>query len=531
LQQLTIDEESKYPEGAVSLRRNTYMDDILTGAHSLEAAEELRQQLTELCRAGGFPLRKWPANHAELLEGVPAEYRLQHDLRYWPHESHATLGLQWYPSIDSFSYAIPVVDMQTTTKLSVLSLTARLFDPLGWLAPVVARAKIFFQSTWLMGVDWDTPLDNRQSQLWDDFKGDLPRLAEIRVPRHLPVGPLATSVELHGFAGASERAFAAVVYLLTNTGNKEKQVSLVAAKTKMAPIKQVTLPRLELCAATLLVRLVGHVRSMIAEEAPVHLWTDSTVALSWIQGHPSRWQTYVANRVSEIQTALPGASWHHLPGTDNPADCASRGISPSELIAHPLWWQGPSWLRLGAPPRSTEVINPEDDELPERRARIQAAAVRPQPIEPKEITRFSSFTRLTRVITWCLRWRRRGQAAPAPAAAPSLAVALSAGELDDARQSLIRMVQAKHWSNELKSLAKGEPIARGSSLLKLTLFIDPQGNLRVGGRLRHSLLAYDAKHPVILSSRSHLTKLIIEAFHRKTLHGGVQLTLGAVRQL
>jgi len=159
-----------------------------------------------------------------------------------------------------------------------------------------------------MGVDWDTPLDNRQSQLWDDFKGDLPRLAEIRVPRHLPVGPLAISVELHGFADASERAFAAVVYLLTTTGDKEKQVSLVAAKTKVAPIKQVTLPRLELCAATLLVRLVGYVRPMIAEEAPVHLWTDFTVALSWMQGHPSRWQTYVANRVSEIQTALPGAS-------------------------------------------------------------------------------------------------------------------------------------------------------------------------------------------------------------------------------
>jgi len=76
LQQLTIDEESKYPEGAVSLRRDTYMDHILTGANSLEAAQELRRQLTELCRAGGFPLRKWFANHAELLEGVPAEHRL-----------------------------------------------------------------------------------------------------------------------------------------------------------------------------------------------------------------------------------------------------------------------------------------------------------------------------------------------------------------------------------------------------------------------------------------------------------------------
>lgn len=246
------------------------------------------------------------------------------------------LGLQWHPSIDAFSYAIPVVEIQTITKRAVLSLTARLFDPLGWLASVVVRAKILFQSTWLMGVDWDTPLDGRNSQLWEDFRRDLPQLSEIRVPRYVPTGPLSVSVEWHGFADASERAYAAVVYLLTTTGTKENQVSLIAAKTKVAPIKQVTLPRLELCAATLLVRLMDHVRPMIAREAPVHLWTDSTVALQWIQGHPSRWKTYVANRVSEIQTTLPGATWHHLPGIDNPADCASRGISPSELVAHPL---------------------------------------------------------------------------------------------------------------------------------------------------------------------------------------------------
>lgn len=241
-----------------------------------------------MCKAGGFPLRKWSANQAEILDNVPAEHRLQSDLRSWqPHESHATLGLQWHPSIDSFSFAIPEVEMPATTKRTVLSLTARLFDSLGWMAPVVVRAKILFQSTWLMGIDWDTPLDEHQSKLWEDLRRDLPQLSKIRVPRHVPTGPQNASVEWHGFADASERAYAAVVYLVATTGNRERQVSLIASKTKVAPIKQVTLPRLELCAATLLVRLISHVRSTISEEAPVHLWTDSTVALQWIQGHPS----------------------------------------------------------------------------------------------------------------------------------------------------------------------------------------------------------------------------------------------------
>jgi len=105
------------------------------------------------------------------------------------------------------------------------------------------------------------------------------------------------------------------------------------------------LPRLELCAATLLVRLVDHVQKLLnLQNRPVSLWSDSTVALGWIRGHPSQWETFVANRVSEIQTTLPDAQWRHVAGSDNPADCASRGLFPSELMDHPLWWRGPAWM-------------------------------------------------------------------------------------------------------------------------------------------------------------------------------------------
>ncbi|XP_050463467.1 uncharacterized protein LOC126857789 [Cataglyphis hispanica] len=326
LRQLADDEEVHFPHGSAALRQDVYMDDILTGAPSIEEAMDLQRQLTELCTAGGFPLRKW-------------------------------------------SIKVPIY-----TKRSVLSLTARLFDPLGWLAPTIIRAKIWFQSTWLQGVDWDTPLDEANAQQWSTLQEDLPRLEEIRVPRRVPIDHADARIELHGFADASERAYAAVVYARTETRHGETTIILLSAKTRVAPLRTVSLPRLELCAASLLARLVVHLRQTLGTGgAPIHLWSDSTVALGWIRGHPSRWKVYVANRVAEIQAALPGAHWHHLPGTENPADCASRGISPSELVAHPLWWRGPLWLSEGP----TSWPSSREEELIGDLPRLRVTPARP----------------------------------------------------------------------------------------------------------------------------------------------------------
>ncbi|KAM0726171.1 hypothetical protein ACS0PU_008252 [Formica fusca] len=338
LRQLADDEASRWPLGADALRRDVYMDDVLTGAPTIAEAKEMQQQLTLICRAGGFPLKKWSANSAELLAALPAEDLLQRAPRWWqPGESHSTLGLRWHPHEDSFAFSTPPLQLSTVTKRTVLSLTARLFDPKGWLAPTTVRAKIMIQATWLLGVDWDTPLPEGNVQRWQEFQIELPCLAHIRVPRGL-TGRTVYRREIHGFADASEKAYAAVTYLRTETVDGKIDVTLLSAKTKVAPLKQVTLPRLELFAATLLSRLVGHTgRVLEALDIPMHLWSDSTVALGWIRGHPASWKTYVANRVSEIQTSLPDAVWHHIPGRDNLADCASRGLSPRELVNHTLW--------------------------------------------------------------------------------------------------------------------------------------------------------------------------------------------------
>ncbi|XP_067205381.1 uncharacterized protein [Linepithema humile] len=523
LRQLADDEAENYPLGARALRGEVYMDDVLTGASTLEEACELQRQLARLCMAGGFPLRKWSSNNSVLLAGVPAEHRMQLELRDWrPHETQGTLGLRWHPATDEFSFAVPEATLVDVTKRSVLSFTARLFDPLGWLAPVVVRAKISFQATWLLGLNWDDPLDEAAGRQWHAYAEELPQLECLRVPRWLDVASSVDDAEVHGFADASERAYAAVLYIRIGCGDSWR-TSLISAKTKVAPLKTVSLPRLELCAASLLAKLTSQVCATLGlNRIPIHLWSDSTVALGWIRGHPTRWKTFVANRVADIQTRVPDALWHHVPGLENPADCASRGLSPGELVKHPLWWQGPPWLRTAPSTWPCDVATPDEDSWPEAKTLIHAARTAPAPVEePDELLRFSSLRRLLRVTAWCRRWLHRR-----PAAGRELTV----DELGEARLTWIRLVQAGAYKADLKALLQHLPLPTSSSLLRLSPFLDAEGLMRVGGRLKHSLLAYDERHPVILPGDSHLVRLMVESSHRCSLHGGVQMTLGAVRQ-
>lgn len=152
------------------------------------------------------------------------------------------------------------------------------------------------------------------------------------------MGPEYGPYELHGFADASEKAYAAVIYIRSSRNQSSPRINLVAAKTRVVPLKQNSLPRLELCAATLLTRLMICVTNVLnLPSCDVHLWSDSTIVLSWLQGQPYQWKTFVANRVSEIQTSLPSAKWHHVRTKENPADCASRGINGATLANYSLW--------------------------------------------------------------------------------------------------------------------------------------------------------------------------------------------------
>ncbi|XP_029171127.1 uncharacterized protein LOC114945863 [Nylanderia fulva] len=522
LQQLCADEGAQFPQGATVLRLDCYVDDVVTGADNLDDAVNLQTELRNLCMAGGFPLRKWASNHPEVLTGVPQEHRLQQGPHSWEGESHSTLGLRWRPQDDRFAFAIHPRPVSKFTKRRVLSETARLFDPMGWLAPVVIRAKILIQSTWLQQLDWDAPLPAKDARHWQQLLDQLPLLRHIRVNRWLSTDNDHSRLQLHGFADASERGYAAVVYLRTTERGKPS-INLLMAKSKVAPVKQVSLPRLELCAASLLTTLTLHVRDILGlATTPVYLWSDSQVTLHWIQGHATRWKTFVANRVAHIQTQLPDARWRHVAGKNNPADCASRGITPGELINHALWWTGPTWLALDETAWPSSEVHIAEDDLPEQRTTslmTKGSVV----VEPDILLRFSALHRLLRVTAWCRRWLNVASREVTPGCP------LHPDELDAALLQWLRVVQALHFPDEIAAATAGRSGPPRSSLIKLNPFIDDQGVLRVGGRLKHALLPYDEKHPVIIPPASWMTRLLIESCHRRSLHGGVQMTLGLLR--
>ncbi|XP_029159092.1 uncharacterized protein LOC114931277 [Nylanderia fulva] len=197
LRQLAEDEGHRYPKGAIILLSDVYMDDILTGAETMKEAEVMLQQLINICKAGGFSLKKWSANHSLLLNQVGPDDRLQQKARWWlPGASHSTLGLRWQPRDDRFAFATKRINLSTITKRSVLSLTAKMLDPLGWLSPITVLAKIFIQSTWLLDLDWDASLPIDEERRWLQFQSELPALENLLVPRWL--GGLADSQrEIH----------------------------------------------------------------------------------------------------------------------------------------------------------------------------------------------------------------------------------------------------------------------------------------------------------------------------------------------
>ncbi|XP_029174701.1 uncharacterized protein LOC114943277 [Nylanderia fulva] len=346
LRQLALDEGAKFPAAVPIVNDSIYVDDALFGANDIDSLINTRTQLAELMRRGGFSLRKWASNCSELLDDLSSDQSDVTDHLILKDETLKILGLSWLPTEDSFRLTVKFNFPTALTKRSILSCIASLYDPLGWAAPVVINAKIILQELWLLHCDWDAPLPNELSQRWNAFASEFPQLESVRIPRWTGQSPDNLALEIHGFADASNRAYAAVVYLRVFHSLSEYRVSLIVAKSKVAPVKTVSIPRLELNAVVLLSRLVKWViKSLNIIHCPIHCWTDSTIALAWLRQHPSKWTTYVANRVSEVQCNLPSAKWNHVPSKNNPADCASRGLYASKLVSHPLWWAGPPWLQ------------------------------------------------------------------------------------------------------------------------------------------------------------------------------------------
>ena len=224
------------------------------------------------------------------------------------------------------------------TKRSLISDIAKTFDVLRWFSPTIIKVKILLQRVWEAKIEWDDPVPEEIQDSWEKWRSELGVLSSKCIPRcYFPKDAHIVSMQLHGFSDASEVAYAGVVYLRMVDTTHRIHVPLVLSKTKVAPIRCLTIPRLELCGAHLLAGLLHHVKDVLGiPPDSVFAWTDSMVVLGWLVGNPRRFKTFVGNRISEIMELVPPHHWCHVSGLDNPANSASRGLFPSELLNHTL---------------------------------------------------------------------------------------------------------------------------------------------------------------------------------------------------
>lgn len=525
LQQLAKDEQIKYPNASEITLRDFYMDDLLTGCDTEEETLEIFEQMNKLMSEGGFRLQKWCTNSEKLQKHIKHEsQKSDQPYVFKTNDVIKVLGICWNKESDTFEYLLQLPEMsENFTKRQVLSDIARLYDPMGWIAPVIVTAKIFMQLLWKSGLNWDDELTPELTKDWIKFRKDLTNVEKIVIPRWLRTNR-ESEVELHAFADASQAAYGASVYLKSKDRDGNVNIHLVTAKTKVAPIdKQVSIPRLELCAALLAAQLLNEVSQVLrVPKEKLHAWSDSTVVLAWLKGEPSRWTTFVSNRVSESLTILDKDQWRHVNTTQNPADCASRGISANELKSYKLWWQGPEWLQLTDDYNSTTNHDFKTDQ--EQRS-IKALTAKVQPKEEFIWAKFSNLQKMLRIIAYC----RRFLLMRVPIELRQIPRVLTSNELEKSLEICIRDTQNLYFLEEIKQLKSKQTVAKSSNLHTLCPILDNIGVIRVGGRIEQSQEPYNKKHPIIMPSESHLTKLIISEAHVRTLHGGPQLMLNYLR--
>ena len=517
----------RFPLAAKVVSESFYVDDGLAGADDKETAVRLQKEMDELFSLGGFQLHKWNSNEPDILEHVRPEYRDIKDSHQISDmkESTKTLGLEWRTLPDDFRLTVSQLPISDgLTKRMLIADIARVFDALGWFSPAVIKVKILLQRLWEEGLGWDDPAPSSIQDVWHKWRLELPCLLDRHVPRcYYPKDADIVTLALHGFSDASEDAYAAVVYLQMTDSNQTIHTSLVMSKTKVAPIKRLSIPRLELCGAVLLSKVLARVKEVLGMSMnDVVAWTDSTVVLSWLTGNPRRFKTCVGNRVAEIVDRIPSDRWRHVPGASNPADCASRGLYPSELLQHQLWWEGPTWLKSHStewPNHASGQIEPVDNE------EVVSHAVTIKEANIVAISRYSSFEHLQRVIGWIFRFVNNCRSEKTKRTMTSY---LRMPELYQSETHLYRVVQIDHFSAEINRIKSSQPLPKGSCLLPLSPFLDSHNVLRVGGRQRHSNLPYARMHPVILHAKHHITRLLITSEHKRLLHGGPTLVMSSL---
>ncbi|XP_064620787.1 uncharacterized protein LOC135483687 [Lineus longissimus] len=515
------------------ISKNTYVDNIISGAETVEDLVNYYHEANMLTKDARFNLREWATNSVELRNIAQNENRANSD----PETN--VLGITWNTNTDELAYpdkhARSTDNDKTLTKRECLKITAGIYDPLGFFAPTHIRAKMFIQKLWRENLQWDEPMSEELHNEWINLNQDLLAATAITVPRpYFSSMQTDAPYQLHVFCDASAGAYGCVVYLRQVNTNT---VSIVMSKARVTPVKTLTIPRAELMAALLGARLLNFVTDSLKEQLAITgsmLWSDSQIVLHWLSSD-KKLPCFVQNRITEIKACDVITEFRYCPTDANPADLVSRGVSAENLSENNLWWTGPDWLKTGDWP-TREIGQPDVQTVLAAIANEEAINtvnvnnVACQPAVPCGIMnildseRYSSLRRLLRLSALVLRFINNLKSKKEN----RLHAELNASEINEAEQRWIKDTQVFYYREEMKNLKmKAETL--GTLARQLWLFIDNDGILRVGGRLHNAPMRYSMKFPILIPPKSRLAALIVLDCHAKKNHSGLQSTITYIR--
>ena len=501
----------RYPEVVEHLRRSMYVDDLISGGLTIEEAKTRKDVAREVLEDATFELHKWGSNvpQLEAEDGKPAlelsveQSYAKTQLQVKPKESKV-LGLKWDKQSDTLKVSFPSENVPTT-KRGILRKLSMIYDPLGLVSPLTLEGKLIFRDVCDAKIPWDAMLGSSHEKRWKAWERSLP--AEEEVPRSIvryqePI----EGIELHSFGDASTQGVGAAVYAVVKQPSGTT-TQLVAAKSRLAK-RSLTVPRLELVAAHMATNLMENVRNALPKELvpSMFAWLDSTVALHWICGNGA-YKQFVGNRVAKIQEHST-IRWRHVPTKDNPADIASRG---GQVSSSSLWWSGPEWLQDPAEWPENPVTRPSTETDSEakiiREVLCVAKTTKPGSDEFDDLLESNTLRRTLRVFAWINRFihncrfraRRSGP--------------LDTEEIETVKNWWIIRVQHRDATEAHYKETSG----------RLGLLTDDRGITVCGGRIQ-------GNHPVYLPRSSVFTEKLVQRVHCETLHGGVGLTMAALRE-
>lgn len=499
------------PQCADIIRKDFYMDDLLTGADSVPEAVRINQGVRETLLSAKFPLRKYISNSSEFIAAL--DPKLVESINYKTSVELGeakVLGLKWIPESDQLGVSYkPEPIPEIITKRRFLSEIASVFDVLGVLSPVTIKSKLLMQRIWKeKNVDWDDVIPPMLGNEFRAYLSDLEKLNSFTIDRYYSAFLSDVPFELVGFCDASNRAYCAVVYIRVPTGEDNFAVSFTCAKTKVAPLKELSIPRLELQAAQLLAKLLTKVESIFSDSSvKKYAFSDSKTVLCWLKKPPDTWKVFVANRIRDIQTTLPTCSWSYIRTDQNPADLGTRGISADNLLKSQLWTKGPELIHRAFFESEPESILEDEVVLVEKK--ISSAVCVTPSVNLYFIDNSSSFPRLIGAIAYVLRIVTNNRPEH---------LELTADERASSLISIIRTVQRFYYPQEIQDLKLEAEVQKRSPILSLSPFLHSDGIIRVGGRLRNANLSFERKHPIILPAKSRLVELYVQFLHEHYFH-------------